>query len=179
MFGTYQGIHTKRATSSVLNGQKLIGYVLYPRNSNATEEGSLRLEDKCLNAGYKLAVSEHDSGNNTNLLRPGLWNTLRKLVCTKCDPKRMPLSIMNFDDFVHQALSPCHCGAPQGMDGLILTKMDHLTADKTKASTFALKLAGMNKHFVAEDGICLSCCHPATKDLLEKSSKDMVNRAGC
>jgi hypothetical protein len=176
-FGTHANIPQRRMSSSE-SGQRLIGYILYPRNFAAGSEGALRLDDHCLNAGFRLIAHEEEAGNGTNPFRPILWKTLRRLMCAKCEPKRMPLSMINFDDFVYQALAPCSCGKECGYDGLAVARLEHILADHAKTSTFIVRMAMMKKHLIAEDGICLSCCHPATKELAQRTADKSVNRAG-
>jgi hypothetical protein len=155
----------KVSPSSTPERKRLIGYFLYPPQSDmSNNEASLRLEDRCFYAGFKMACCETEAGKSSNHFRMGLWRTLQRLVCIKCEPKRMPLSLINFDDFVAQGLSPCKCGPTvQGLDGLVVSRIDHINSDRDRALVLITQLAKMGKHFIAEDGICLSCCHPTMK----------------
>jgi hypothetical protein len=80
----------------------------------------------------------------------------------------MPLSLINFDDFVSQALAPCRCGCGIGLDGLVVARLEHINAMKDRTLVLVTELAKRGKHLVAEDGICLSCCHPTMKDVVKK-----------
>lgn len=173
MFDIYQSGYAKRVSPSYASGQRLVGYTLHLRSMQPGAEANERIEDKCLNAGYRMAFSESDTGVATNPFRTGLWRALRRIVCNKCEPKPMPLSMINFDDFLHQALQPCRCGETTGVDGLLVLRMEHITPDRAKSSAFILRMAKMGKHVIADDGICLSCCHRATKELL---AKDIMGR---
>lgn len=144
---------------------RLVGYTLTPRSFDVPGEAAARLEDKCKHAGFRLSSAEQDVGLSSNPFRNGLWRALRKLMCSRCEPKRMPLSMINFEDFVYQALQPCPCGG-NGDDGLVLRKLDDISSDRVRSSNLILALAKRGKHVFAEDSICLSCCHPATKRML-------------
>jgi hypothetical protein len=149
--------------------KRLIGYFLYAPNCDSqNNEASLRLEDRCFYAGFKLAGCETEAGKSSNHFRMGLWRALQRLICTKCEPKRMPLSLINFDDFVSQALAPCRCGCGTGLDGLVVARLEHINAMRERTLVLVTELAKMGKHLVAEDGICLSCCHPTMKDVVKK-----------
>jgi hypothetical protein len=178
MYGLQTNLPSRRINDSSPTGQRLIGYILYPRNFDPGMEGASRLEDKCLNAGFRMIAHEQELGTPSNQFRPVFWRALRRMMCNKCEPKRMPFSMINFEDFLYQALSPCKCGSNAGYDGLVVKTIEHIIADPPKACAFVLQMAVLKKHFVADDGICLSCCHPATKELVTKATKESVNRAG-
>ena len=151
-------------------GYKLVGYWLNAASTNIQSNASeikMRLDDHCTHHGNTLNGVESDNGNGANPIRMGLWRALRRTVCENCPPKRMPMTFMNLEDFMAQALSPCAC-AGNGVDGIIVTTMGHLCSDPVKGSQIVLKMAEAGKHFMAEDGICLSCCHPATKAMMQK-----------
>lgn len=150
---------------------KLVGYWLSAYGANvegSTSEIKLRLDDFTSHQGCILNAVEWDCGAAQNPTRMGMWKALRRLVCDKCPPRRMPMSFMNIDDFMFQAMAPCSCGHNEGLDGIILTNLKHMSSDPNKNSQIILRLAERGKHVIAEDGICLSCCHPATKRLVEK-----------
>lgn len=149
---------------------KLVGYWLNASTScdGTTNEIKLRLDDHCSHQGCQLQAVEWDNGSALNPLRLGLWRALRRLVCQKCPPKSMSMSIFDAHDFMNQALAPCSCGNSKGLDGLIVTSLKHITSDQVKASQIIIRLAEAGKHVIAEDGICLSCCHPSTKALIQK-----------
>lgn len=149
------------------SGPKLVGYVLSLRTFEDQKEATLHLQQRCARAGFAFSVAESDAGTPlTNPFRKGLWTALRRLMCTRCEPKRMPFSMMNFEDFIHQSLMACPCGSNSGAAGIVVNRLDELSADKKSASALVLTFAKRGKHLVAEDGICLSCCHPETKKLL-------------
>lgn len=150
---------------------KLVGYWLNANGGTlegSTNEIKLRLDDHCAHQGCQLNAVEWDCGSGMNPIRMGLWRALRRLVCDKCPPKRMSMSFLHLDDFMAQALAPCNCGQAKGLDGLIVTTIKHLCTDPAKGSQIILRLAEAGKHLIADDGICLSCCHPATKTMLQK-----------
>ena len=148
---------------------KLVGYWLNATSGleATTTEIKVRLDDLCSHQGYQLNAVEWDCGNASNPMRLGLWRSLRRLICDKCPPKRMGLSFMSLDDFLNQALAPCPCES-KGLDGIIVSSLMHLCSDQTKTSQICLRLAEAGKHLMSDDGICLSCCHPATKMMLQK-----------
>ena len=164
------GTYFAPITRSNRRNYKLVGYWLSANGSSieSMSEIKLRLDDFTAHQSCILNSVEWDSGPGINPMRMGLWKALRRLVCDKCPPKRMSMSFMGLDDFLYQALLPCGCGRFDGLDGLILTTIKHLTTDPSKLNQIVLRLAEKNKHVIAEDGICLSCCHPATKALLQK-----------
>lgn len=168
MLGYHQpAIQPRRPTPAAAGTTKLIGYVLSAmKHYEPGNEELLRLDDKCANSGFELSGSESDVGISGNPMRMGLWRVLRKLTCSYCEPKKMPFSLINFDDFLQQALLPCVCRNSQGRFGIVVQKLDHITNDRNKLNALILELARRGKHVVAEDNICLSCCHPATRDLL-------------
>lgn len=149
---------------------KLVGYWLNANSGNegTTAEIKFRLDDHCSHHGCQLQAVEWDSGAATNPIRMGLWRALRRLVCESCPPKRMPMTFLHVNDFMEQALAPCYCGQTKGLDGIIVTSLKHFCSDQVKGSQMIIKLAEAGKHVLAEDGICLSCCHPATKAMVEK-----------
>ncbi|MBX9686187.1 MAG: hypothetical protein K2X27_05765 [Candidatus Obscuribacterales bacterium] len=150
---------------------KLVGYWLNASQSDvgsSTNEIKLRLDDHCSHQGCELTAVEWDCGTGGNPIRMGLWRALRRLVCDKCPPKRMAMTFMHIDDFMSQALAPCNCGQAKGLDGIIVTTLKHFCNDQVKGSQMIIRLAEAGKHVIAEDGICLSCCHPATKAMLQK-----------
>ncbi len=155
---------------------KLVGYWLNANTSfdGTTNEIKLRLDDLANHQGCQLSAVEWDCGTGNNPIRMGLWKALRRLVCDKCPPKRMAMSFLNIDDFMTQALAPCHCGQSKGLDGLIATSFKHICSDQVKGCQMILHLAEAGKHVIAEDGICLSCCHPATKSMLAKKRRLLV-----
>lgn len=151
---------------------KLVGYWLNANSSSldgsTTNEIKCRLDHHCSHQGCQLNAVEWDNGPGANPMRQGLWRALRRLICDKCPPKRMGMSFMHIDDFMSQALAPCYCGSSKGLDGIIVTSLKHLCSDQVKGSQIVIRLAEAGKHVFAEDGICLSCCHPATKAMLQK-----------
>lgn len=159
--------------------KNLVGYWL---NSSSVDgvgikEAKSRLEDLCARrGGHQLAFVESESGSAQNPMRVGLWNALRRLVCIKCEPKRMSFSVMNLEDFVNQALSRCTCRTPEGVDGMIVANLRHISSDSMKTNQIILLLAEKGKHVVNEDGMCVSCCCPNTKAMLEKK-KVLIPRA--
>ncbi len=146
--------------------QRLIGYVLTARRFEQNLEVSESLEKKCLRMGQRLKATEWDVGTPNNPIRLGLWNVLRRVICDNCPPKRMSFSILNFDDFLDQALSPCRCSQPSGVDGIVLTTIHHLSNKLEHGTNLILRLARLGKHLIADDGICLSCCHPVCQALV-------------
>jgi hypothetical protein len=165
--GTATSVPTGKSTAT--SHPKLTGYVLTTKHYDPGREMLHRLQGQCERNGFELQGTEFDVGYSSNPYRVGLWRALRRLVCNKCEPRRLPFSLVNFNDFVQQALKPCLCGNKVGADGLVIAKLDHITNDAKKGGMLVLELAIRNKHVVAEDGICLSCCHPATKKLLGRA----------
>jgi hypothetical protein len=150
---------------------KLVGYWLSGPTKDidgASHEFKSRLDDHCSHQGCQLNAVEWDSGPALNPMRVGLWRALRRLVCDSCPPKRMSMTHLCLDDFINDALTPCMCGSNKGLEGLIVTSLKHLSTDQLKGSQIIFRLAEIGKHVIADDGICLSCCHPATKKLLLK-----------
>ena len=166
MFGIQPGIHNRNAGSTADSGPELLGYILTPRSFESTREADMRLKERSFGAGYRMSTMEIDVGLGSNPFRIGLWRMFRKLVCNKCEPKRMPFSMINFEDFMHQALAACPCGGGNGYAGVVMSKLDQLSSDRLRTSAIVLALAKMDKHVIADDGICWSCCHPATKKAL-------------
>jgi hypothetical protein len=150
---------------------KLVGYWLNASLADAdgtTNEIKCRLDYHCTNLGSQLNAVEWDRGSSINPVRMGLWRALRRLVCDKCQPKRMAMSFLHLDDFMNQALAPCSCGSRKGLEGIIVTTLKHLSSDQAKLGQIVIRLAEAGKHVIADDGICLSCCHPSTKLILQK-----------
>lgn len=150
---------------------RLVGYWLNASGGiqSTTNEIKLRLDDVASHQNCQLGAVEWDCGASVNPIRMGLWKALRRLICEKCPPKRMAMTFFGLDDFLDQALAPCTtCSDAKGMEGLILGTLKHLCSDELKLSLICLRLAESGKHIIADDGICLSCCHPATKRLLQK-----------
>lgn len=159
---------------------KLAGYWLNSGNTVACVdliEAKSRLEDLCArHGGHTLVSIECESGVPQNPMRVGLWNALRKLVCYKCEPRRMSFGIMNLEDFIVQAMSHCTCRNPEALDGIVIANSRHITSDVMKLSQITLLLAERGKHLINEDGLCISCCSPNTKAMLEKK-KVLIPRA--
>lgn len=155
----------------------LVGYWLNSGVCEAPSEVRSRLEDLCSRrGGHKLAFLECETGVPHNPMRVGLWNVLRRMVCCKCQPKRMCFGVMNLEDFLTQALGRCDCLTPQGLDGMVVANLRHISNDQLMTSQLILLLAERGKHVLNEDGLCVSCCHPTTKSMLEKK-KALVSRA--
>lgn len=175
MYGLYQQypLQPRKTNSGTSNSAtiesstKLVGYILTPRSFDSPADGENRLRNQALRVGLRLSVVECELGMASNPFRMGLWKALRRLVCNRCEPKRMPLSMINFDDFLHQALTPCNCGYSESDGGIVVERLDHVSNDRKRLDSFILALTKRKKHVVAEDGICLSCCHPITKKVLE------------
>jgi hypothetical protein len=146
--------------------RNLIGYVLTPGYLDPGAIVSEKLEKRCYYSGFTLETTEWEGGNASNPIRMGLWKALRRLVCNHCPPKRMPFSVVHFNDFLTQALSPCHCPAPAGLDGLIVSNLNQITSDPTKVAELCIRLARLGKHLITEDTTCLSCCHPAIRRMV-------------
>lgn len=167
MIGLGHHSHTKRPTSPQMHlDAKLVGYVLTPRSFDNPADVGLRLQSRAARIGFQISRTETDIGSASSQFRSGLWRALRRLVCNQCEPRKMPFSTVSFDDFLYQALLPCYCGAATGDAGIVVEKMEHITSDRVRANQLLLRLAKAGRHVVADDGICLSCCHPATKKLL-------------
>lgn len=83
---------------------------------------------------------------------------------------------MNLEDFLGQALGRCDCQSPEGLDGLVVANLRHISNDQMMTSQLVLLLAERGKHVINEDGLCVSCCHPTTKSMLAKK-KFLVTRA--
>lgn len=148
---------------------KLLGYWLSaPGNWEQAEELKLRLEDVCLNYGHNLCAMECEQGTSQDYLRRGLWTALRQVVCSHCPPKSMSFRCSSFDDFIAEALSPCPCKQESNLDGIIFASLVHYCSEPAQQTKFVLRMAEIGKHVIASDGICLSCCHPATKQFIEK-----------
>ncbi len=153
------------------SGAGLVGYLLTARGLQVNHDSVLSMEGRSARAGFQISRTENDCGLASNPFRNGLWNVLRLLVCTACEPKRMPLTMMNFDDFLNQALQPCKCGANKGgASGMVVCRLEHISSDRSRCCTLIMALAKKGKHVIADDGICLSCCHPATQKLLGEGS---------
>lgn len=171
MTGTYFAPASRGGRTTTGRNLKLVGYWLSASNcvvKTSTPEIKCRLDDHCSNRGYQLNAVEWDCGSGANPIRVGLWRAMRRLSCDRCQPKQMAMTFLDLDDFVIQALSPCTCGSSTGLDGIILTTIKHLSSDPQKSTQLILRLAEAGKHVFADDGICLSCCHPATKKMLQK-----------
>ena len=169
MLGSHTSNQTKKTTDDTLvRPKKMVGYVLTTRNYDPGKQITDRLSERCQKAGFALSTTEWDVGNSLNPYRVGLWRALRRLMCNRCEPRRLAFSLVNFDDFIAQALKPCICGNKEGNAGLVINTMNHLTCDQTKGAHLVLALARAGKHLYAQDNICLSCCHPATKEMLSK-----------
>jgi hypothetical protein len=166
MLGFQHHSSTRSDSAHAANDAKLVGYVLTPRSFDVPSEAGMRLTGRAARIGFRISKTEVDLGAATNPFRNGLWRALRRLVCNRCEPKKMPFSMVNFDDFIFQALQPCYCGSKVGDAGIVMERMDHISHDRVRQTQLILKLAKAGKHVVAEDGICLSCCHPATKRLI-------------
>jgi hypothetical protein len=168
MFGAQHHSETRRDTvPHVRNDEKLVGYILTPRSFDTAGEAGVRLQGRAARGGFRISSTEVDVGSAASHFREGLWRALRRLVCSDCDPRKMPFSILNFEDFMAQALRPCYCRrTTRGQAGIVVERIDHITTDKIRANELIIRLAKAGKHVIADDGICLSCCHPATKKLL-------------
>lgn len=152
-------------TRPITRDAELIGYMLTSRNFEVNRNPMANLQGRSARAGFKVTRTETDMGAAGNPFRSGLWRALRLLICT-CEPKRMPLTMMNFADFLHQALQPCGCRENVGASGIVVGHLNDISSDRLRSSALILALAKKGKHVIAEDGICLSCCHPATQKLL-------------
>lgn len=166
MLSSYQGIPGRSRFYIEDQKQKLVGYVLTARRFEQNIEVSEGLERKCQRAGHRLKATEWDVGTANNPIRIGLWNVLRRVICDRCPPRRMSFSILNFDDFLDQALAPCRCGNQEGLDGIVLTTIHHLSSRLEHSTNLILRLARLGKHLIADDGVCLSCCHPVCQALV-------------
>jgi hypothetical protein len=133
-----------------------------------TSEIRCRLEDHASIYRYGLEAIESDACRANSPVRLGLWRALRRLICNRCEPRTMPLSFLDVADFLNHALSPCSCGMKSGLDGIIVISLSHLCADKQKLADLVVCLAEAGKHLIAEDGVCLSCCHPSARLAVQK-----------
>lgn len=172
MLGYQPNVNSKGAeaqSARAASRDRLLGYVLTTRQYDPGHEAVTRLQRKCMGAGFALAGTEWDVGYASNPYRVGLWRVLRRLVCDTCEIRRMPFSLANFEDFIEQALKPCICRSGKGLDGIVVSKLDHISSEPKKGTMLVMRLALAGKHVIADDGICLSCCHPAMKQLLNKN----------
>lgn len=171
MFGGHHHSQMRRPAEAphALYDARLVGYIVTPRSFDAPAEAGMRLQGRAARIGFRISRTEVDIGSANSQFRNGLWRALRRLVCSRCEPRKMPFSTVNFDDFIYQALLPCYCGSNTGEAGIVVERLEHITPDRVRANQLILRLAKAGKHVVAEDGICLSCCHPATKRLLGSS----------
>ncbi len=170
MLGLEPNIQGRRTGSTKPSNSSagLVGYLLTQRSFDLNRDSSVNLQGRSSRAGFEISTTETDCGIASNPFRSGLWRALRLLVCNTCEPKRMPFTMMNFEDFLHQSLQPCGCGAGPGAgaSGIVVGRLDQISSDRLRCSTLILALAKKGKHVIADDGICLSCCHPATQKLL-------------
>jgi len=168
MLGATPGIPIGLGTSASAAKQKVLGYVLAARHYDPGPGKQDKLQEKAGQVRCLLQGTEWDVGSPNNPIRVGLWRALRRLICDSCEPKRMSYSIMNFEDFIDQALGPCHCKEPKGLDGIVVESISNLSNDPQKGTKLVVALARIGKHVVAEDNICLSCCHPAAMALTSR-----------
>jgi hypothetical protein len=169
MLGFGTAIEPKRSVVSSRSGPTLVGYILTTKNYDPGKAAIRHLEGKAKTAGFGFIGSEWDVGYSANPYRVGLWRALRKLVCSACEPRRLPFSLVSFEDYLGQALKPCLCGCGVGADGIVVSTLNHICNDRKIGALVVLELAKHGKHVIADDGICLSCCHPATKKLLGRA----------
>jgi len=161
MLDSVPGVPIRNLTNNHASRERLIGYILVVRHYDPGQQVMEKLQLKCANSSFNLHVTECDVGAPHNPMRVGLWRVLRRLICDRCEPRRMSFSILNFEDFLDQALAPCTCKREIGLDGIVVNSINHITSDQEKGTKFIVRLAKLNKHVIADDGICLSCCHPA------------------
>src|SRR5688572_20407317 len=130
MYGLHQSIQTRKPGSPPPeNAPKLVGYTLTPRSFEPHHEAEMRLMERSARAGFRISITEQDIGMASNPFRNGLWRAFRRVMCNQCEPKRMPFSMMNFEDFMHQALLPCPCGSSEGDAGIVTERLEHLSSD--------------------------------------------------
>ncbi len=170
-----------RSLSVVASGRterpKLLGYVL---KSNYNDSGMLASEEiakKCRLGGTTLVSTEFDSGAPGNPMRMGLWRALRRLICNRCPPKQMPFSCLDIDDFVKQALIPCSCVSPDPVSGIVVANIGHISSIPDKGARFCMLMAAAGKHVIANEGHCMSCCHPQMKRTVAQQSQGSSSRS--
>jgi hypothetical protein len=147
-------------------GQKLVGYVLGTVHYGAENHAQHQLEAICDKMGATLSLTEWDVASPHNPMRLGLWRAVRRLMCKHCQPIRMSYSMVNFDDFMNQALNPCHCGSEKGFDGLVVANINSICNIPARGARFILYLAEAGKHLYTDAGQCLTCCNPAVQRML-------------
>jgi hypothetical protein len=150
---------------------QLIGYLLTARPITKNDIAVEMLQRKCIYGGFTLKEYEIDIGLENNPIRPGLWNAFRHLICSQCDLKPMPNALLGIEDWLTLAFAPCNCSSPKGLDGIVVGSLHRFCNDPALGTIIMLKLAQSKKHFIAEDGVCLSCCHSGTKAILEKNQE--------
>jgi hypothetical protein len=169
MLGFGTATEAKDTTSLPQCDPTLVGYILTTKNDDPDEAAVGHIEEKARTAGFALNGSEWDIGHSATPYRVGLWRALRRLICAECEPRRLPLSLASFEDFLSQALKPCVCRRDVGAHGIVVSKLDHICNDHETGGLLVVALAKRGKHLFGEDGVCLSCCHPATKKVLGRA----------
>lgn len=148
---------------------KLVGYWLSsPDSWDQASELKLRLEDQAAHNGHLLYTAECERGISQNYQRQALWKALHKLVCCNCPAKPFRYGLLSLQDLILEATAPCSCQTANGLDGIIVNSLSHISNDQEKLNQFVIRMAELGKHLYARDAFCLSCCHPATKELVKK-----------
>ncbi len=119
-----------------------------------------------------LIKTEHETSNGNQIMRLGLWKTLRTMTCLECDPKTMPMSD-DYDHWFREALRPCTCRAPRPASGIIVDDIKILTTQPSSGAKFTLDMCVAKKHlYVVREKRCLSCCNPQAVEFVKRKMLD-------
>jgi hypothetical protein len=154
------------------NSERLIGYVLAATKAGLDDSRQvLPIRDFCRKNKHFLVYLEPEAGNSATLMRPGLWQAVRSLICYKCASDTMPPNL-DAVDWLTRVFEICPCGEPEGLDGLVVAMPDAICTNQTNGARLAFALAQIGKHlYIATEGRCVSCCNPAARELIRKQAQ--------
>jgi hypothetical protein len=147
--------------------QRLIGYVLTATAQGLDNSGQVQpIREFCRKRGHLLVYLEPEAGSSSTLMRPGLWRTIRSLICYKCAAKDMPLNT-DTAEWLKRVFEPCRCDDAEGLEGMIVATMGAVSTNQMNGARLTLSLAQIGKHlYLAPQEQCVACCNPAARNLI-------------
>ncbi|MBX9686753.1 MAG: hypothetical protein K2X27_08625 [Candidatus Obscuribacterales bacterium] len=151
-------------------GSRLIGYFrVSKRDDLYTCEDPQKLESFCTKKGASIVSTESEVSAGNQIVRVGLWKALRKMLCSQCEPRQMPM-LNQYEDWMRELNKSCSCKSAKPCDGIVVTDMRAVTTDMAQGARFTLDLCAAGKHLVSlAEEKCLSCCNPQAVAFLRKS----------
>lgn len=155
---------------SLIKGARVIGYVRVDNRDQLylTSQDSV-LEKYANKELLDMVQIEHDVSNGSQIMRLGLWKTLRMMLCINCEPRQMPMNL-DYESWIKEVMRPCtSCKAADQLKGIVVVDVSKVCTQPAQGAKFTLDMCAARKHlYSVQEGRCISCCNPQAVEFLRK-----------